>query len=269
MHICTLHPNYCYATTHFLTFKHTSQMFFLSSLEEIDASTFEAAFTKKKNYLNSNHKGGKNNSPETEEHSHFKFGNSASHFDPSSLFTNSDQFDYGNAGIFSNFVKQSNSQSINKQNWIHRKGYSLPKISSFVSLRDHNIVMSKHQLRQKAIGDVCLPECGVSDVTCNCGKLFTCVEQMDEYDLAVWAGLSSSWVLYYCETDYFSSFIFISLTAGGYVDKTPGSKNYGKFTVSAENVSTKTFWTKLNNIFWHLCWPNYWLYIIVGSIYFR
>ena len=211
---------------------------FLSSLEEIDASTFEAAFTKKKNYLNSNHKGGNDNSPETEEHSNFKFGNSASHFDPSSLFTNSDQFDYGNAGIFSNFVKQSNSQSINKQNWIHRKGYSLPKISSFVSLRDHNIVMSKHQLRQKAIGDVCLPECGVSDVTCNCGKLFTCVKQMDEYDLAVWAGLFSSWVLYYCETDYFSSFIFISLTAGGYVDKTPGSKNYGKFTVSAESVST-------------------------------
>eukprot|EP00956_Cyclotella_meneghiniana_P030844 scaffold79057_cov55-Cyclotella_meneghiniana.AAC.1 len=74
---------------------------FATSLEEIDASTFEAAFTKKKNYLNSNHKGGKNNSPETEEHSHFKFGNSAR--------------------IFSNFVKQSNSQSINKQNWIHRK----------------------------------------------------------------------------------------------------------------------------------------------------
>eukprot|EP00956_Cyclotella_meneghiniana_P011080 scaffold15504_cov23-Cyclotella_meneghiniana.AAC.1 len=49
---------------------------FATSLEEIDASTFEAAFNKKKNYLNSNPKGG-NNSPETDEHSHFTFQNIA------------------------------------------------------------------------------------------------------------------------------------------------------------------------------------------------
>eukprot|EP00956_Cyclotella_meneghiniana_P040345 scaffold193139_cov53-Cyclotella_meneghiniana.AAC.1 len=50
---------------------------FATSLEEIDASTFEAAFTKKKNYLNSNPEGGNDNSPETEEHSHFTFQNIA------------------------------------------------------------------------------------------------------------------------------------------------------------------------------------------------
>ena len=35
--------------------------------------------------------------------------------------------------------------------------------------------------------------------------------------------------------------MFISLTAGGFIDTTPGSTNYGKFTVGAESVSKLIF----------------------------
>ena len=76
-------------------------------------------------------------------------------------------------------------KSIQKQIKVQRKGFKLPKLSAFVSLHDHEAVMIKHQVRQEAIGDVCLPECDVSDAECNCNKLFTCAEAMDEYDLAV------------------------------------------------------------------------------------
>ena len=164
----------------------TSQIFFLQSLEDMDLSTFKESLTKKKNHLKSDRRGSSGNSPKTQEHSRLNFGNGAYHFDQSSFSANSDHFDYdNNGGIFSNFFKQSNRQSIQNQMKVQRSGISLPKLSSFLSLHDHDIVMSKHHLRQKAIGGVCLPDCDVSDVVCNCGKLFECVKQMDNYDMAV------------------------------------------------------------------------------------
>lgn len=103
------------------------------------------------------------------------------------------QFDFGKdssffqtGGVFGeNFMEDHPTvQSIHKQVKMHRKGISLPSINSFVSVRDHETVMSKHQQRKEEMG-VCEPECSVSDKTCNCGKLFSCIKKMDDYDMAV------------------------------------------------------------------------------------
>ena len=103
-------------------------------------------------------------------------------------------------------------QSIKKHTQAHRKGLSMPKISSLLSVHDRETVMSKHRLRQEAMGEVCLPQCNMTDVTCNCEQLFGCVKKMDEYDLAV-------------------------LTADGYIDTASGSETYGEFSVSAKELN--------------------------------
>ena len=107
-------------------------------------------------------------------------------FKPPHVFkADSNQFSSSNVDeMYANFMKNPNMQSINKQTRFQRKGVSLPKISTFVSVRDQASVMLKHQLRQEAM-DVCLPECSESDMACNCAKLFGCVQQLNEYDLAV------------------------------------------------------------------------------------
>ena len=90
------------------------------------------------------------------------------------------------AGAFGGFImKNPTMKSIHRQMKWHGKGISLPKISTLVSARDYETVMSKHQLRQEALKGVCLPQCSVSDDKCNCRKLFKCVKRLDEYDLAV------------------------------------------------------------------------------------
>ena len=101
------------------------------------------------------------------------------------------QFDSGNdfsfpndAGTFGGFImKNPTMKSIHRQMKRRRKGISLPKISTLVSARDYETVMSKHQLRQEALK--CGPQCSVSDDKCNCRELFKCVKRLDEYDLAV------------------------------------------------------------------------------------
>eukprot|EP00956_Cyclotella_meneghiniana_P013064 scaffold18706_cov41-Cyclotella_meneghiniana.AAC.1 len=121
------------------------------------------------------------------------------------------EFNSGNAGGFSNFMKTPSLKSIQKQMKVQRKGISLPKLSTLVSVRDHETIMSKHRLRQEAM-EVCLPECAVSDKPCNCRKLFDCVTKLDEYDMAV-------------------------LTARGFIDVTAGSENYGEFSVGADKLN--------------------------------
>eukprot|EP00956_Cyclotella_meneghiniana_P037741 scaffold143621_cov36-Cyclotella_meneghiniana.AAC.2 len=117
-------------------------------------------------------------------------------------------FDEFNSG---NFMKIPTAQSIRKQVKVKGRGISLPKISTFVSVRDYNTVMSKHQLREEKM-DVCSSECEVSNITCGCSKLFDCVQKLNEYDLAV-------------------------LSAGGFIDDTAGSDNYGKFTVQTDELN--------------------------------
>ena len=92
----------------------------------------------------------------------------------------------------------------------------MPSLSKFVSVHDHAIVMEKHRARKNAIGDVCSPQCEVNDMTCNCKKLFDCVQNMTEYDLAV-------------------------LIAGGYVDTNTGSATYGELNIHASNLNLYQF----------------------------
>ena len=62
----------------------------------------------------------------------------------------------------------------------HAKGFTLPEISTFLSASDSEHVMSKHQVRTDHLGDICLPQCRPSNLTCNCKKLFGCVQDMTE-----------------------------------------------------------------------------------------
>eukprot|EP00956_Cyclotella_meneghiniana_P041794 scaffold240115_cov36-Cyclotella_meneghiniana.AAC.1 len=109
-------------------------------------------------------------------------------------------------------MKTSSLKSIQKQMKVQRRGISLPKISTLVSVRDYETIMSKHRTRQEAMGAVCLPECDVSNAACNCRKLFECVKKLDAYDMA-------------------------ALTAGGFIDTTAGSEDYGKFGVGAKDLN--------------------------------
>ena len=78
--------------------------------------------------------------------------------------------------------------------------------------------MTKHQLRQEALGDaVCAQKCKANSdnpdsYKCFCENLFKCVDAMTEYDLAV-------------------------LIADGYIDKEPGSDHFGNFTVSSISLN--------------------------------
>lgn len=176
---------------------------FTQTLDGIDPSTFSKVPTKKKK---------KNVHHQKQASNQHKILNS--NHDKSSIRTqpSMSDFGFGTTGRF-NFKKHfSKTKHQMHQANFRRTGFSMPKISSFVAIRNHEIVMVKHKLKQDAIGDVCLPQCDVADVSCNCAKLFECVKSMDEYDLAV-------------------------LTAGGYVDVTPGSETYGKFSVSTKELN--------------------------------
>ena len=46
--------------------------------------------------------------------------------------------------------------------------------------------MAKHQVRQQALeGGFCPVKCEANEWECNCQRLFSCVNNMDSYDLAV------------------------------------------------------------------------------------
>jgi hypothetical protein len=95
----------------------------------------------------------------------------------------------------------------------NRKGFSLPKISSFCSANDHEIIMAKHQVRQDALGeDVCQPKYEITDWEGNCNELFHCVSDMTPNDL-------------------------LTLNADGYLDTTPGSQTIGELTVHPNDLN--------------------------------
>ena len=153
------------------------------TLEEIDLSLLEDASSKQKIRHTSSSRRHKSQSlPKNKHQTAFDFENA--HFDATSFFQMNSEFNSGNTGGFSNFMKTSSLKSIQKQMKVQRKGISLPKLSTLVSVRDHETIMSKHRLRQEAMGAVCLPECDISDAACNCRKLFDCVKKLDAYDMA-------------------------------------------------------------------------------------
>ena len=95
----------------------------------------------------------------------------------------------------------------------HRKGFSLPKISSFCSADDHDIIMARHQVRQDALGeDVCKPKYEITDWASNCNELFHCVSDMTPNDL-------------------------LTLNADGYLDTIPGSQTIGELTVHPNDLN--------------------------------
>ena len=150
---------------------------FTESLEDIDLSQYTEASSKKK--------------PNIRRKSTYHHERKpANKFDFSSFSeTSTNSFDFNSdAGIYNGFITNPTTRSIHKQIHFQRKGISLPKISTFVSVRDHGKVMSKHKIRQQAMG-TCLPNCEVSNAEdsreCNCQRLFDCVQKLDEYDMAV------------------------------------------------------------------------------------
>eukprot|EP00956_Cyclotella_meneghiniana_P011852 scaffold16650_cov38-Cyclotella_meneghiniana.AAC.6 len=177
------------------------------TLEEIDLSLLEDASSKQKIRLDSSSRRQSRAPPKNNHQTASDFLENA-HFDATSFFQMNSDFKSGNTGGISNFMKTSSLKSIQKQMKVQRKGISLPKLSTLVSVRDFETVMSKHKLRQEAM-EVCLPECDISDTACNCRRLFDCVNKLDEYDMA-------------------------ALTAGGFIDSTVGSENYGEFGVGAD-----------------------------------
>ena len=177
---------------------------FTQILEEIDPSTLEKVATMKKK------------SPKVRS----KYGHPKSKHTSNDPMTNpSFKIDPSQMGL--------DFQGIKKHAQSHRKTLSMPKISALLSVNDREAIMLKHRIRQEAMGEVCLPQCNMTDVTCNCKKLFDCVNKIDEYDLAV-------------------------LTADGYIDTTPGSETYGAFSVSAKKLNLfnldQDIHQKLNNI---------------------
>jgi hypothetical protein len=169
---------------------------FAQTLSDVDVSTLtKLSSSKKKN---------PNLHPNTDKHPNLKI--KQTFHGPK---VDSDEFRFGsfNMGHFKAY------ESI----WNHvkshgKKGFGLPKVNTLVSTKDFETVMLKHQLRQEAIGEICLPHCDINDMACNCEILFDCVRKIDEYDLAV-------------------------LAAKGYIDTSPGSENYGAFGISAKNLN--------------------------------
>ena len=153
---------------------------FTESLEDIDLSQYAQASSKKKPNIRPKSTYHHEKKPFTNEY--FQDGQ----FDFSSFTkTSTNPSDFNSAaGVFNGFIANPTAKSIYKQVHFQGKGISLPKISTFVSVRDHGKVMSKHRIRQQAM-DVCLPNCEVSDTECNCERLFDCAQKLDEYDMAV------------------------------------------------------------------------------------
>ena len=150
---------------------------FSESLEDIDLSQYAEASSKKKTNIR----------PKSTYHQEKRQDAQFSFSSFTKMSTNS--FDFSSdSGVKNGFITNPTTKSIHKQMHFQRKGISLPKISTFVSVRDHGKVMLKHQIRQQAMG-ICLPSCEVSNTedsrACNCERLFGCVQKLDEYDMAV------------------------------------------------------------------------------------
>ena len=150
---------------------------FTKTLEEVDLSLFKGASAKKKStHLSSRSK----SKPPPKNDKQHEFNMKNAHFDSKTFFQMNTEFTSSKSR---GFMKSSTVQSIHRQMKVQRKGISLPKLSTLVSIRDYETVMSKHKLRQEAM-EVCLPECDISDTACNCHRLFDCVNKLDEYDMA-------------------------------------------------------------------------------------
>eukprot|EP00956_Cyclotella_meneghiniana_P004505 scaffold5550_cov82-Cyclotella_meneghiniana.AAC.8 len=182
---------------------------FAESLEDVDLSQYAEAYSKQKP-----------NIPYKKTYRHERKPSSRNEFYQDARFdftsfikTSANSFDFNAAaGVYDGFTTNPTAKRIHKQTHLQRKGISLPKLSTFVSVRDYEKVIEKHRTRQEAMGTTCQANCDVSDRECNCKRLFECVKQLDEYDLAV-------------------------LTAGGYIDTTPGSDHFGKIRVLENDLN--------------------------------
>ena len=139
---------------------------FAESYEEVDAPLLRQSSSKHAHL----HTGGQKPSTNNEQ------------FKGSPRFDHSFQFDF-NADAPSSSYDFFNHRTTSFKHVVHQHmtGFSMPSLSNFVSLHDHETVMAKHQLRQEALSDdICLPVCNTTDWQCNCGLLFDCVEEMTE-----------------------------------------------------------------------------------------
>mmetsp|Transcript_6098 Transcript_6098/g.13359 ORF Transcript_6098/g.13359 Transcript_6098/m.13359 type:complete len:2718 (-) Transcript_6098:69-8222(-) len=89
---------------------------------------------------------------------------------------------------------------------------SMPKLGKYTNFHNNDIIMSKHQLRLDALGNICAHSCKLENSTCLCSRLFDCVRNMTEYDLAV-------------------------IIAGGFIDTNPSSNTFGNFSVPANQLN--------------------------------
>ena len=137
----------------------------------------------------------------------------------------SDPFGFGSAGGGHQSIPNGNfhpndffknpsavKNLLNRHKASNGSDFSMPKLSKFTNFHNDNIIMAKHQIRLDALGDNCAPKCALEDAPCNCQRLFECVKDMTEYDLAV-------------------------LVAGGFIDANPSSSTYGAFTVPVEQLN--------------------------------
>lgn len=87
-----------------------------------------------------------------------------------------------------NFLSHSGIENMFRQ---HKPGmHGTRSIMSMLGssvLKDHrDVIMAKHQARQEALGGgFCPVKCEANEWECNCQRLFSCVNNMDSYDLAV------------------------------------------------------------------------------------
>lgn len=162
-------------------------------LEDVDPSIFASTRT--------NHKASFSQKKPSQPEQGFKFDT-----DPFGFGFNSGHahFQHQSHGQFhpSNFANHPSMQNIIRQHKSAHGSLKLSKLGSF--FENDEIIAAKHQLRQDALGeDVCAEACEPEDWACNCNNLFTCVNDMTAYDLAV-------------------------LIAGGYIDTGPSSDNFGQ-----------------------------------------
>jgi hypothetical protein len=134
-------------------------------LDGIDYDSIDKVWSmnKKKRRLNLDHHETKRASSKDDEYYQFRFDSNM----------NTEQFGPINSFTSPFLIKRFESN-----------GGSLPRVHSFLAKHEVGTVMAKHQRRLTASYNVCLPQCYVTDEACNCNKLFDCVNELDEYDLA-------------------------------------------------------------------------------------
>jgi hypothetical protein len=154
-----------------------------NTLNNIDVTRLARSSSKKQTNIHFNSGGRKSESrPKID-----RFVNIGATFDKPLFKFNSDGS--GDNGAFNtNFINSfTNPKSTLKHLGAKfmRRGFTMTDPKTFISPHQHEIVMAKHQLRQNAIGEVCLPRCEVSNKGCVCAELFSCVRSISEYDLAM------------------------------------------------------------------------------------